>query len=86
MEILGYRLLNRDFTMPRDGWYASQVREPSRPTDDEKAVLWNAAFDQMIESIEAGTKARKARQAMRRELWKCGVTLAKNEACSPVFG
>jgi hypothetical protein len=59
--------------------YAAQVREPSQPTRDEKAVLWNAAFDQTAGLVQAGMKLSAARKAMRRALWKCGVTMAKNE-------
>jgi len=59
--------------------YASQVRNATLPTADEKAVLWNAAFDQTIGLVQEGMKLRAARHAMRRTLWKCGVTLAKNE-------
>jgi hypothetical protein len=59
--------------------YASQVRIPSEPTNEEKAMLWSTAFDQTVELVEAGMTLRSARQAMRRVLWKCGVTIAKNE-------
>jgi hypothetical protein len=59
--------------------YASQVRNSSLPTTDEKAVLWNVAFEQTIHLVPEGVTLRAARQAMRRALWKCGVTLAKNE-------
>jgi hypothetical protein len=59
--------------------YAEQVRSASSPTTEEKAMLWQTAFDQAAELAQAGVKASRARLAMRRALWKCGVTLAKNE-------
>jgi hypothetical protein len=59
--------------------YASQVRNATQPTSDEKAILWKAAFDQTIGLVQEGMKLRAARHAMRLALWKCGVTLAKNE-------
>jgi hypothetical protein len=60
--------------------YASQVRELATPSFDEKALLWNAAFEEMLALIESGLKPARARKAMRRALWKCGVRLAKTEA------
>lgn len=60
--------------------YASQVREPSAPSIDEKAILWNASFEQMLTLIESGLKHSQVRKAMRHALWKCGVTLAKTQA------
>jgi hypothetical protein len=59
--------------------YAGQVRTASSPTAQEKALLWQCAFEQSAELAQNGIKARDARLAMRRALWKCGVTLAKNE-------
>jgi hypothetical protein len=59
--------------------YAAQVREPSQPSGDEKALLWTIAFERTVDLIEGGLKPSEARRSMRRVLCKCGVTLAKNE-------
>jgi len=60
--------------------YASQVLEPSSPNVEEKALLWNVAFEQTLALVESGLKLCRARKAMRCALWKSGVTLAKTEA------
>ncbi len=59
--------------------YAAGVRAANRPTIEEKALLWNVAFEQTIELVESGIAHAAARRAVRKALWKCGVTLAKNE-------
>ncbi|HUB67068.1 MAG TPA: hypothetical protein VL981_06255, partial [Candidatus Methylacidiphilales bacterium] len=60
--------------------YASQIRQPGVPTDDEKVMLWQTAFEQMEELGQSGVPLKKARKLMRRALWKCGAMLAKTES------
>ncbi len=51
--------------------YASEVGDRSKPTAQEKALLWITAFEHTLELVEGGATLHAARQIMRRVLWKC---------------